>query len=421
MPGVRSPAPETRSLNRPMNARTAAVIVTVLATAVTGVCQGTGGAAAQRPEPLATLTGIARLPADTFAGGPPSGRFRDNGSRGQAFPSQPVQGVSAILPAPGRPGWWLALSDNGYGVRWNSPDFLLCYYHLRPNWRTALGGDGTVEVGPVVRLADPSAVMPFHLVRDDTPERWLTGSDLDPESFVRMPDGSMWVGDEFGPFLLHVDRDGRVLGAPIGVPGFVSSDRPGLPPPEAGGANVALVRRSRGFEALAAAPDGERLLAMLEGPTTEDSPDQARILEFDPASRSFTGRVWYYRFDQPGHSATELVPGGGGRYLVIERDNRHGADARFKRVFAIRLGEPGVVADKTLIADLLAIADPQNLGGRGTLFTFPFVTTEAVWVEVEHTLGRGYAHHNTAPRGRPAGGRAGTEFIRLRLSRPLPQ
>ncbi|MDO8835180.1 MAG: hypothetical protein Q7V01_06270, partial [Vicinamibacterales bacterium] len=69
-----------------MNPRITAVIVTVLAMAmaVTGISQGPGGAAAQRPEPLATLTGFARLPPDTFIPGPPSGRFRDNGTRGQA-------------------------------------------------------------------------------------------------------------------------------------------------------------------------------------------------------------------------------------------------------------------------------------------------------------------------------------------------
>jgi glycerophosphoryl diester phosphodiesterase len=409
-----------------MNLRTTAAIVTALAMAVTGVavtrvCYGTGGAAAQAQEPLATLTGFARLAPDTFTTGPPSGRFRDNGVRGQAFPSQPVQGVSAIVPAPGRPGWWLALSDNGYGVRWNSPDFLLCYYHLRPNWRTPQGGDGTVEVGAVVRLADPSGLVPFHLVRDETSDRWLTGSDFDPESFVRMPDGTLWVGDEFGPFLLRVDEAGRVLAAPAGVPGFVSADRPGLPPPDAGGANVATVRRSRGFEGMAAAPDGVHLLAMLEGPTTEDPPDQARILEFDPGSRAFTGRVWHYRFDQAGYSVTELVPYGDSRYLVIERDNRHGADAQFKKVFAIRLGEPGPVTDKTLVVDLLAIADPQGLGGRGALFTFPFITTEAVWVEDERTLVLANDNNYPATGGRVAGERDGTEFIRIRLTRPLPR
>jgi glycerophosphoryl diester phosphodiesterase len=411
--------PLRRRLLRTRGPAGAAIVLLTLS--MLGVSRAPGESAAQEPQPLATLIGFAILPPDTFTPGPPSGRFRDNGVRGTAFPSQPVQGISAIMPAADRAGWWLALSDNGFGVRWNSPDFLLCFYHLRPEWRTSAGGAGRVEVGPIVRLTDPSAVVPFRLVREDTSERWLTGSDFDPESVVRLRDGTMWIGDEFGPWLLHVDAAGRLLAAPAGVPGFISPDRPGFPPPEAGAKTEATVRRSRGFEALALAPDGTHLLAMLEGPTTEDAPDEARILEFDPAAGAFTGRLWRYRFVQPGHSATELVPYAPGRYLVIERDNRDGPAAACKQVFAIRLGAPGTLVEKTLVADLLAIADPDDLGGRGPRFTFPFITTEAVWAEDERTIVLANDNNYPATGGRAAGERDGTEFIRLRLAHPLPR
>jgi len=92
-----------------------------------------------------------------------------------------------------------------------------------------------------------------------------------------------------------------------------------------------------------AAPDGKNLLAMLEGPTTEDPPDEARILEFDPVARTVTGRLWRYRFLQPGHSATALVPYAPGRSLVIERDNLHGPAAVCKQVFANGTGSVPVV------------------------------------------------------------------------------
>jgi hypothetical protein len=36
-----------------------------------------------------------------------------------------------------------------------------------------------------VQLADPARTLPFPIARGDTKERWLTGADLDPESFVR--------------------------------------------------------------------------------------------------------------------------------------------------------------------------------------------------------------------------------------------
>jgi glycerophosphoryl diester phosphodiesterase len=70
------------------------------------------------------------------------------------------------------------------------------------------------------------------LVRGADPGRLLTGADLDPESLVRMRDGSLWIGDEFGPFLLHFDADGRLLepALELGLPAD-----PGALAPGAGG------------------------------------------------------------------------------------------------------------------------------------------------------------------------------------------
>ena len=39
----------------------------------------------------------------------------------------------------------------------------------------------------------------------------LTGADFDVESIARMDDGSFWVGEEFGPYLLHFSAQGVLL------------------------------------------------------------------------------------------------------------------------------------------------------------------------------------------------------------------
>lgn len=374
----------------------------------------------QEIPPAASLAAVAVLPTDTFAAGPPAGQFRLNGVRGEAFDSQPVQGVSSMRPDPSAPGWWFCLSDNGFGVRLNSSDYLLRIYRLRPDWRTPSGGSGGVDIGGFLQLSDPGRFVPFPIVREETPERWLTGGDFDPESFVLASDGSWWIGDEFGPFLLHVDAEGRLLAPPFRVDGLRTPDTPGTAPPDAGQPSVANVRRSRGFEGLAIDAAGRRLFAMLEGPTLADPPLESSILEFDLDGGRFTGRAWRYPLEASDHAATELVAYGPGRFLVIERDNGHGPAARFKRVFAIGLGEAGTPAVKHEVVDLLHLADPYRLGGSGARFHFPFITTEAVWPGKDDVLVLANDNNYPATGGRTTGVRDATEFIQLRLAKPLP-
>ncbi|MCD0174880.1 esterase-like activity of phytase family protein [Deinococcus sp. 14RED07] len=177
---------------------------------------GVGGAQA------VTLAGYAELPADTLAPGPASGAWRD-GLRGQArFQGQPVQGFSGVQFAPD--GTYLFLSDNGFGAKNNSADYLLRLYRLTLTPKTAPTGTGKVEVGAFVQLRDPERRVPWAIVNEASPERLLTGADFDPEGFVVAPDGTLWVGDEFGPYLLHFSADGVLLDAPMPTPNL-----PGLP------------------------------------------------------------------------------------------------------------------------------------------------------------------------------------------------
>jgi hypothetical protein len=75
-----------------------------------------------------------------------------------------------------------------------------------------------------------------------------------------------------------------------------------------------------------------------------------------------------------------------------------------------------------MVADLLNIADPGNVSGMGPVFTFPFITPEAVWPEDMRTLV--LVNDNNYPGGGgrgPAGSKDPSEFIRLRLPKPLPR
>lgn len=163
------------------------------------------------------------LPAATFAAGPPAGaRLADAEDHGRIhgmavpFATQPVQGFSAVIAGEG--GAFLGLVDNGFGAIENSADFLLRVYTLRLDPRTAAGGRGTVEVASFIELRDPERKIEFPIVQHFSGERRLTGADFDLESMQRAPDGTLWFGDEFGPFLVHTSADGVVLEAPIELP-----------------------------------------------------------------------------------------------------------------------------------------------------------------------------------------------------------
>ena len=172
-----------------------------------------------------TLLARATLSADFPAPGPPSGAMATpaNGRVGP-FPSQVIPGFSGLID--NGDGTFWAMPDNGFGTKANSADFLLRLYLITPEWETADGGAGQIHVGDFISLRDPDGLVPFPIVNGATPERLLTGADFDIESVVRAADGSFWIGEEFGPFLLHVDETGKVLAAPFEFPDGKSPRQP---------------------------------------------------------------------------------------------------------------------------------------------------------------------------------------------------
>jgi hypothetical protein len=399
----------------------------------------------------AALVGHAILPAATFIappqGTPPgfatSGRFTGPGNlrveeRGRIagdtgpihgrrptglslpFAGQPLQGFSGIKPV-GDGSYWV-LTDNGFGNRRNSADALLMFHRVRPNFET-----GVVTVERSVFLSDPNRVVPFHIVTDPSPTRYLTGADFDPESIQPLPDGSFWIGEEFGPFLLHVNAEGvvqRVVETRLDGQLLTSPDHPALQIPAVPTAGVPFrVRRSGGYEGMALTPDGRTLWALLEQPLFAPNSDQPegqflRILEFDVGRAEWTGRSLRYRLEPGATAIGDFNFIDERRALVIERDNGEGdpglacaagtqpsaaapcfpLPARLKRVYLVDMGAPDAEGFVRKIGhiDLMAIRDPENRarqrgdrpqGAGNGVFAFPFFTIENVaMVDADHII-----------------------------------
>ena len=335
-----------------------------------------------------TLEKRAILPAEATAPAPWNGA-PDTEPVPAPGARQPVGGFSALLDAPGRDVYW-AMPDNGFGNKANSRSFILRVYRVRAEWETAQGGSGDVEILDWIDLRDPDELIPFAIVREGSEERLLTGGDFDPESMRIARDGTLWFGEEFGPFLLHTDRTGRVLEAPIPTRGVRSPDYPGITPERV---NLA---RSNGFEGMALSGDGRKLYPALEGPLTTDADKTRRwIHEFDLRAERYTGRRFQYRVADPSYLVSDFTSLGDGRYVVLERDNFENTDARHKKAFVIdldRVGPDGFLVKREVL-DLLDIRDPELISpparpgdfGIATpadrTFKMPYVTIEAVLPE----------------------------------------
>jgi hypothetical protein len=347
--------------------------------------------------PGPVLVGRAVLPVETYAGPPVSGEFVA-GSPGTIngitfpLPGQPVQGFSAIVDGR-QPGEFLAMPDNGFGAKANSVDFLIRAYYLRPDFKTADGGSGSIEVGDFISFSDPDNLIGFPIVNEGTSDRLLTGGDIDPESLQRGRNGDLWVGDEFGPWILHFGAAGRLLEPPFAMPGgLMSPNNPFL------NGQPFTQPNSRGLEAMAITPNRKLLYAALEGATLND-PDASRrhVFVFSTSAGAFTGQVLEYRTESPGNFVSDMWALDSHRLAVIERDGGRGLTATFRRVYVVdvRNSDSSGFLDKTAVLDLTRIPDPDLVSlpaihpgdlGLGDPFWVMCESVEAIHLIAGHQL-----------------------------------
>ncbi len=351
------------------------------------------------PPPDHRLVGFAMLPAASFVDGPTSGQFAGggNGVSGPFELRQPVQGVSALLPETS--GRFLAMSDNGFGTLENSPDYVLVVYRFVPSLKTSAGGEATIGFETAMTLRDREDKIGFPIVAEQETYRadseipvdeaikegrLITGADLDIESFRRMSDGTFWFGDEFGPFLIYTDASGVLLRPPVPLPGVKSPQNPLL------GSDQPNAQPSGGFEAMAQSIDGSRLYPMLEKPLEGAPEGELNIYEFDPMSGAYVSEepVRKYRLNPDAIAASEFVALSESTFLILERDAEQGADALHKKIYLVDFGVTDAEGYllKREVVDLLSIPDPNNIGGMGETFNFPFVTIESIAVFDDNTI-----------------------------------
>jgi hypothetical protein len=124
-------------------------------------------------------------------------------------------------------------------------------------------------------------------------------SGLDSEGIAALRDGGFWVSDEYGPSLVRLDGNGRMIHrlVPEGL-SLGPTSEPSLP------AIAAARQLNRGFEAVAASTDEQSLVVAFQSPLAH--PDLAaheqarhvRIWAIDAATGSVTSQ-YLYPLDPP--------------------------------------------------------------------------------------------------------------------------
>ncbi len=132
----------------------------------------------------------------------------------------------------------------------------------------------------------------------------LDPEGVDPEALVKLADGSFWLGEEYGPSLLHVAATGEVMHRL--VPATVDADLMAANYSVLGALPEILKKRklNRGIESLAVSPDEQYLYFAMQSPLANPSATaykqsrNVRVFKLERASMSVVGE-WVYRLDTP--------------------------------------------------------------------------------------------------------------------------
>lgn len=286
------------------------------------------------------------------------------------FKKQALQGHSGIKFINDK-NFWL-LNDNGLGTKKNSSDSMTFIHHYEFDFKK-----GSYKHLKTIFFNDKNKKFPYLINLESTKSRYLTGADIDPESF-QIIDKSFWVGDEFGPYLQLSNPDIQE--------------------------NKANIKRSKGFEAMASSKDKTKLYPVLEYAVFKNGKYEnkggknfLRILEFDLKNRKFTANTYTYTLESNAHSIGDFNMIDEKYGLIIERDDTEGTmdkacknqetkscfknPAKFKRIYKVKLDDKKGVAQKIAYIDLMNINDTNKIAKKPLVnnkFVFPFFTIENV-------------------------------------------
>jgi hypothetical protein len=225
----------------------------------------------------------------------------------------------------------------------------------------ALGGTNEV---PYDVDGKPMTMNP-HLRFDDMTNPIKTDiNGLDPEGLAALTDGSFWIGDEYGPHLVHYNAEGVEIAR---INAFASDERnnvmingkPILLPTE-----LTKRRANRGMEALTITPDQTTLVGVIE--SSLDNPDKSgrvssltRIVTIDLNSGQIA--QYLYRLDKAKHVTSGIVALSNCEFYLIEHDRKFPLQDRSaqKLIYKIDISQ---ATDITTILNTKSVKQDEAVG-----------------------------------------------------------
>ncbi|RUX92395.1 esterase-like activity of phytase family protein [Mesorhizobium sp. M7D.F.Ca.US.004.01.2.1] len=246
---------------------------------------------------------------------------------------------------------------------------------------------------------------------------------LDNEAIVRLPDGSMFISDEYGPNIYRFSADGHLMSAtqppaalvPMrhGAPNFASDNPgPGAAEPDPKDPDTGR-QNNQGLEGMAMTPDGKSLIAVLQSAPRQDGGDS-------PATRQNT-RALVYDASDPAHlklaheyvvplpvfkdakgktkiaAQSEIVALSDKTFLMLARDSGNGQGLKGDTSLVRQIFVVDVSAATDVAGGVFDAAD-KPLAPKGVLdpSVTPAKLTPFIDINDKGELGR-FGLHNGAP------------------------
>ncbi len=246
---------------------------------------------------------------------------------------------SAMVAHPTKKGHFYCLTDRGPNAKYTGSAGKGKKFPV-PNYTPRIGhfklnAKGEVELVEEILLKDPTG---NNISGRPNPEgKGTTGEvpydnngtvlefdnyGVDGEGIVALANGEFWIGDEYGPHIIHYSANGTEIEriSPVGV----DTGTRKLP------AVLKRRRPNRGMEGLTITPDEKMLVGIMQSslynPSKADvaNPTLTRIVTFDITTAET--KQYLYRQEKEWNANSEITAIDNHTFLVIERDSKYAGE-----------------------------------------------------------------------------------------------